>query len=209
MDWVQTILTGIIAAVPPSVLVYTRSYLGEKGKNRATKEDIDDLTRKVEEVRSEYAHGLAELSASLSARTTLRMLAGERRLATHQEAYSRRHLLLLRAAFDDGERYADECAMWWRDNALFLDAGPRDRFILAVGAARVHRMIIETNRDKGPDGAARVVANMDIIRATGPSIVQACDLPPLAIDAAADIPADPGQVAAPIITYVPGPNETL
>ena len=34
---------------------YIPSYLAEKGKNLATKEDVEAITRKVESVRHEYS----------------------------------------------------------------------------------------------------------------------------------------------------------
>jgi len=37
------------------------SYFSEKGKNLATKEDIEDITKKIESVKSSYAHVLEEL----------------------------------------------------------------------------------------------------------------------------------------------------
>jgi hypothetical protein len=41
---------------------YTSSYSSEKGRNLATREDIAEITRKVEGVRSEYAIQLQNIS---------------------------------------------------------------------------------------------------------------------------------------------------
>ncbi|MGF6712265.1 hypothetical protein QFZ41_003229 [Luteibacter sp. W1I16] len=207
MDWAQAILSGTISAAASLGTVYLRSYVGERGKNRATKDDIEELTHKVEAVRDEYARGITELSASMNARNSLRILAGEKRLATHQEAYSRWHALLLKAAFEDGRKYADECALWWMDNALYLDAEPRNCFILAVAAARVHFELVESNRGKGPDAVRAVVANMNTVRAAGPAIVKACELPPIAADTGQDVPAEPPQVPSPTVTFAPHHDE--
>lgn len=42
------------------------SYSSEKGKNLATKEDIDSITRKVEEVKSEYINRVEHLKVELA-----------------------------------------------------------------------------------------------------------------------------------------------
>jgi hypothetical protein len=45
---------------------YLFSYSSEKGKNLATKEDIEEITRKVEEVKTEYLVELERLKVELS-----------------------------------------------------------------------------------------------------------------------------------------------
>jgi hypothetical protein len=45
---------------------YLFSYSSEKGKNLATKEDIGDITRKVEEVKTEYVTEVERLKVDLS-----------------------------------------------------------------------------------------------------------------------------------------------
>ena len=62
------ILAGMIAV---GVLVrrYLPSYAKEKGKNLATKEDIADITKKVEEVRSQHSSDLERLKVDLGVLT--------------------------------------------------------------------------------------------------------------------------------------------
>ena len=45
---------------------YLFSYSSEKGKNLATKEDVEDITRKIEEVKSGYAAEIERLKVDLS-----------------------------------------------------------------------------------------------------------------------------------------------
>ncbi|WP_105182045.1 hypothetical protein [Pseudoalteromonas sp. T1lg21] len=45
---------------------FLKSYSSEKGKNLATKEDVDLITRKVEEVKSEYVNRVEHLKAELA-----------------------------------------------------------------------------------------------------------------------------------------------
>jgi hypothetical protein len=172
----------ILVLVVSALGAYVGTYLREKAKGLATKEDVGEITKRVEEARRQYTHDLATVTEALKARTGMRMLAGERRLATHQEAYRRWHLLLRSAPLNAGASVADDCLQWWRENALFLDAGPRERFLDACGAAGNHCFLITLNRGSGPDGSQAVVDNMNVIRSAGPAIVGACELPALKED---------------------------
>ena len=84
------------------------SYLGEKGKNLATKEDIAGITQKVEEVKETYAKRLKELEhqnaivlEQLRSHEQLRLVAVERRLTAHQEAFTLWRRLVAAAHSDD------------------------------------------------------------------------------------------------------------
>ena len=44
---------------------YLPSYMDKKGENLATKEDIQEITRKTEEVQQEFRVGLEEFSSDL------------------------------------------------------------------------------------------------------------------------------------------------
>ena len=67
---------------------YLPSYLSEKGKNLATKEDIAEITREVERVKSESRERLEGILEHLRYRNQLRLAALDRRLQAHQEAYA-------------------------------------------------------------------------------------------------------------------------
>lgn len=54
----------ILIAIAGSLL-YLRNYIAEKGKNTATKEDIGEITQKIEKIRSAYATDLERLRSSL------------------------------------------------------------------------------------------------------------------------------------------------
>ncbi|WP_213765501.1 hypothetical protein [Caballeronia sp. dw_19] len=71
-------------------------YFREKGKNRAMTEDIQRLTRAVEDIKAENARELADLAHQNSllieqtkSRQLLRVAAIDRRLQAHQEAFTR------------------------------------------------------------------------------------------------------------------------
>ncbi len=69
MDNLIVILQGCILLGIGGIFLFRKylfSYSSEKGKNLATKEDIKDITRKVEEVKSEYVAELERLKVELS-----------------------------------------------------------------------------------------------------------------------------------------------
>ena len=63
-----TMLYYIVLLIVAGVASYLGSYLSTKGKNLATKEDIDELTRTVEKVKTEYAKQLEEFKIQLALR---------------------------------------------------------------------------------------------------------------------------------------------
>lgn len=61
MDWAILIFEILLAVavflIGLFVKNYLPSYMDEKGKNLATKEDIEEITRKTEEVQQEFREG--------------------------------------------------------------------------------------------------------------------------------------------------------
>lgn len=63
MDWAMAILIFEVLLAVAVFLIglfvknYLPSYMDEKGKNLATKEDIEGITRKTEEVQQEFREG--------------------------------------------------------------------------------------------------------------------------------------------------------
>lgn len=63
MDWAMAILIFEVLLAVAVFLIglfvknYLPSYMDEKGKNLATKEDIEEITRKTEEVQQEFREG--------------------------------------------------------------------------------------------------------------------------------------------------------
>ena len=50
------------------LLIFPKRYIGEKGKNLATKEDIGEITNEIEKVKNQYSADLEGLKAGLSHR---------------------------------------------------------------------------------------------------------------------------------------------
>ena len=57
----EAVVAGIVVFL--LIKFFLPSYFSEKGKNLATKEDIETITEKVESVRSGYAQVLEELKS--------------------------------------------------------------------------------------------------------------------------------------------------
>jgi hypothetical protein len=137
------ILTFISSGIATSIVAfaairflkrYLSSYVDEKGKNLATKEDIGAITREVEAVKHVYNSLLEELKA----RNQLRMAALDKRLQAHQEAFT-----LWRTMFTSSgaemEIAAQECRDWWNSNCVYLDGKVRDAFLEAVNQEYMRR----------------------------------------------------------------------
>lgn len=65
------VLVGLVVAVLLAKS-YFPSYVGEKAKNLATKEDIAEITRRIEEVKLEYAHELETAKVQLQIQSSLK-----------------------------------------------------------------------------------------------------------------------------------------
>lgn len=66
MEWTQIIINGIfIFLLGLFIKNYWPSYMDEKGKNLATKEDIQELTRKTEEVQKEFKESFELFSSDV------------------------------------------------------------------------------------------------------------------------------------------------
>ena len=64
--------------------LYVSAFIAEKGKNLATRQDIEEITNKIEGVRIQYTL----LAEELKARHQFRLAALEKRLEVHQQAFT-------------------------------------------------------------------------------------------------------------------------
>lgn len=69
MDWI-IIVINLVAVFLLGLFIrdYLPTYMSEKGKNLATKEDIQEITRKTEEVQKEFKESFEYFSSDLSFR---------------------------------------------------------------------------------------------------------------------------------------------
>jgi len=160
------------------------SYLREKGKNLATKDDIGRITRKVEEVKAEYNERLQELAhqnnfllEQTKGRQQLRAAAIEKRLQAHQEAYSLWRQMISKVHSDENVDIVMACQDWYNANCLYLDQASRAAFRNAYGALAIHPTLLRAREDK-----ESIKRNFIDITSAGEVIVNGAELPSLGED---------------------------
>jgi len=177
MDWIigpVGILAGWLGA---SLLEYFKA----KGKNLADKEDIQLLTRLVEDVKQENALLLEQVRGWQQ----LRMAAAERRLQAHQEAFTMWRELVRAVHHENVGEVVSRCQEWWEKNCLYLSADARTAFRSAYHAAHSHQSYLQ-----GPRGSvtSRVISdNWDTITAAADALFRGAELPSLSQEEARDL----------------------
>jgi hypothetical protein len=134
-------LAAVVAFL--AIKFYLSSYLTEKGKNLATREDVEAITDKVESVRTQYATLIEELKA----RHQLRLAAVDRRLQAHQEAFMLWRKLTSATYTDEIGKVVMECQAWWEQNCIYLEPTVREAFVVAYGAAHGHNALLRSRPD--------------------------------------------------------------
>jgi hypothetical protein len=72
-----------------STLIEKNAYLIEKGKGAASKEDVEEVTRKVESTRVAFLSTVEVLKADLSKKTTLHKLQAEKEFEVYSEIWDK------------------------------------------------------------------------------------------------------------------------
>jgi len=97
--------------------IFEISVESERGKNLATKEDIGHITAIVELIKAQHA---AELE-TLKSRNQLRVASIDQRLRAHQEAFTLWRRLYGAVQQGDIGQIVQECQHWWDNNCLYLE----------------------------------------------------------------------------------------
>jgi hypothetical protein len=153
-------------------------YLAEKGKNLATKEDIDELTHKVEAIRTDYAMIVERFRAT----SQFRLAALDRRLQAAQEAFALWRKLISKINSEDLQTIVIQCQEWFDNNSLYLSAEARQAFHEACQRALMHRQL--KRRD-----VVSMMDNWRKIEEAGGIIVLSVELPPIRDGEAQDVAA--------------------
>lgn len=177
----QFILSVIVVAILAGAIAFRKlhkaidGYALEKGKNLAQKEDIEALTRVVEDVKQQNARLLEDHKV----KNQLRMAAIDKRLQAHQEAYTLWRSLLEFTFQDPVDRNCKvmECEHWWRHNCLYLEPDARDSFIEACGRVDGHHRLVQSG-----ETAEKITENMRFIMDAGAVIVGSVQLPVISAD---------------------------
>lgn len=163
-DTLMALLLGLIGG-------YLASYVREKGKNAATREDVAEITNKIEQIKLQHQLIIEQGNQ----RHQLKIAALDRRLEAHQQAYSlwREILHKTHKEREIGEHIL-KCQTWWENNCLYLQADAREAFFKAYTAANSHYGFV--NDRNNPE---LVRENWAIITDAGTVIVRGVELPPI------------------------------
>jgi hypothetical protein len=163
----------LILLVVTAIGAYMGTYLREKGKNLATKEDIGKITTEIENVKSIYVKEIEYIRQ----RHQLRIAAIEKRLQVHQEAYSLWKKLVHNVhKSNEIGNVVIKCQTWWENNCLYLAPNARESFLEAIFCALDHKDVLQ---DRSSTGIQLIRNNWDNIMRAGEEIVKATDLPSL------------------------------
>ena len=176
-----------LGAVVASVIVFLflksflPSYLSQKAKNFATKEDVEFITKKIEGVKRQYAESLQSLIhqnnmliEEIRGRQQLRLAAVDKRLQAHQEAFSLWRKLVTSVHHESIGEVVLDCQKWWDNNCLYLGQEAREAFNTAFHCAFNHGDFLR-DRSNGP----AVKDNWKNIIGAGQAIVKGAELPSL------------------------------
>ena len=152
------------------------SYLRGKARNLATKEDIRDITDKIEEIKAQYNRQLELYKSSLQLNTQLKTAALDLRLQKHQKAYTLWRSLLLNLR-KEKELYnsIDECQKFWEKNCLYLTEDVRKAFHSAYILAGDFKNIPRQDTDSIKEWHKEITE-------AGSKILEAFNLPDLKIE---------------------------
>jgi len=154
---------------------YLRAYLGRKGKNLATRDDIAKMAREVGILKGKYRVLIEELRG----RYQLRTAAAERRLEAHQEAFTHWRELMKDLYGENVGDTAFKCQEWWEKNCLFLEPTAREAFMNAIGAALMHRTLTRPGSDRTHGSFIAIDESWERCTAAGDIILKAVALPGL------------------------------
>ena len=92
MEWLILVVQLIILASFGALVLFAKNYLPsytkEKGKNLATKEDIKDITDKIESVKTEYAKELEGLKSQLNAKFHAQTVRFEKEFKVYEQLWA-------------------------------------------------------------------------------------------------------------------------
>lgn len=165
VNYTSVILIGIIVFIAS----FIGSYIRRKGQNLATKEDISEITNKIESIRADYAKNIE----SFSQHNRLKLAALDKRLEAHQQAY--KLWLQLRRSVHNKGRKTDmviKCQKWWEENCLYLDMDSRNAFM-----ASIHAVALHSDLTGGQAPKREVEENWRYINECGEIIIRGAGLP--------------------------------
>ena len=121
MEWPQ-VATLVLVVLMGMWVKVGQAYANKKAENLATSEDVAEITKKVQGVELAFDR-VRELFAQ---QNRLQLVAAERRIQAHQEAFAWWWQLIL--AGDSLATVSSQAQGWWVANCLYLHPSVRMRF---------------------------------------------------------------------------------
>ncbi len=87
MEWADYLKFGVIQFIVTLGAAYLASYLRQKGKDLATREDIQEITDKIESVKIEYAKELEGLKSQLNAKFHAQTVRLEKEFTVYEDVW--------------------------------------------------------------------------------------------------------------------------
>ena len=165
VNWISIVLIGIIVLITS----FLGSYIRRKGQNLATKEDLSEITNKIEGIKADYAKNIEKFSHH----NRLKMAALDKRLEAHQQAYTL--WLQLRRSVHNKNKNIDmviKCQNWWEKNCLYLDMESRKTFMSSIHAVALHPDLTGGQATKD-----EVIENWRYINECGEMLIRGAGLP--------------------------------
>jgi hypothetical protein len=97
LEWWDYLPIGLFQAAVTVIVWFIASYIKEKGKNLATREDIHQITRQIESAKIEYAKELEGIKSQLNAKFHAHTVRFEKEFDSYKEIWG--NLVEMREAF--------------------------------------------------------------------------------------------------------------
>jgi cell division protein FtsL len=87
MEWTYCLSIGFFQAVITAIVWFCASYIKEKGKNLATREDIHAITRQIESAKIQYAKELESIKSQLNTKFHAQTMRFEKEFTVFTEIW--------------------------------------------------------------------------------------------------------------------------
>lgn len=160
----------IVTVALSGAAAFLGAYLAEKARNTATKEDIEDITHKIERTKVEYSKQLEELKGTYQ----LHSVSALKRMDALQGAYVRWTALIRSVHSSNLNDEHGSTSKWLLENCIYLSAEVRSALDEALMAAFLHKGMLEARLPKN-----EIEENWAKIRRVSDVILAEANLPPI------------------------------
>jgi hypothetical protein len=129
---IDGIALAVISLLTSYAGAYFAGYIRKKGENRAMAENLDQLTRLVEDIKHEHAMMMERFRAD----QTHRFLAADKRLEAHQQAFIHWRAMWDAVRSPRVDNVTQQASVWWNEHCLYLDDPARKAFIQGISSIR-------------------------------------------------------------------------